>query len=222
MNTALRSYLEESSTRSYAIPLEPTVTALVTYEWPSAIDEALAEGIVHLMRQTTQATPIIGFDTTISDEQAERYIEELKVNLASGKCHVLAISTNNDGLIAKCVLRRNLNPNNRHIADLSKGMISEKYRGGLVLAAAFVEIARLCDMERIDLLTLDVREGTHAQRAWERFGFRTYGVLEDYARVEGQSIAGRFMAQSVANLRTRAEDILARGNVRSITDVANE
>jgi hypothetical protein len=222
MNTAVRSYLEEISPRSYAIPLEPAVPLLVTYAWPSSIDEALAEDIVHLMRQTTEAAPFIGFDTTIDDEQANRYIEELKANLASGKCHLLAISANNDGLIAKCVLRRNLNPNNRHIADLCKGMISEKYRGGLVLAAAFVEISRRCDMEGIDLLTLDVRAGTHAQRAWERFGFRTYGLLEDYARVAGQSIAGRFMAQSVANLRAAALDILANANVRSITDDANE
>jgi len=222
MNTAVRSYLEESSPRSYAIPLEPTVTVLVNYAWPSSVDEALADGIVHLMRQTTQAAPFIGFDTTINDEQAEGYIEELNANLASGKCHVLAISANNLGLIAKCVLRRNRNPNNRHIADLSKGMIAEKYRGGLVLAAAFVEIARFCDTEGIELLTLDVRAGTHAQRAWERFGFRTYGVLEDYARVEGQSIAGRFMAQPVANLRATALGILASANVRSITGGAGE
>jgi hypothetical protein len=203
--------------------LEPTVHLLVDYAWPASIDSALAEGIVQLMRQTTQSAPFIGFDTTINDEQASRYVEELKANLASGKCHLLAISAANHGpLIAKCVLRRNLNPNNRHIADLSKGMISEKYRGGLVLAAAFVEISRLCDAQGIELLTLDVRAGTHAERAWERFGFRTYGLLEDYARVEGHSIAGRFMAQPVANLRARALDILAKANVRSITDDADD
>ena len=222
MNTAVRSYLDDELPRSYAITLESSVRLLVNYAWPSSIDHALAEGIVHLMRQTTQAAPFIGFDTTIDDDQAGRYIEELKANHASGKCHLLAISVNHDRLIAKCVLRRNLNPNNRHIADLSKGMITEKYRGGLVLAAAFVEISRFCDAQGIELLTLDVRAGTHAERAWERFGFRTYGVLEDYARVEGRSIAGRFMAQPVANLRATALDILTKANVRSITDDADE
>jgi hypothetical protein len=219
MNTAIRPCLQESSPRCYAIALKSMGTVRVTVTWPSSVDDILADDIIRLMRQTTQATPLIGFSATISDEQAHRYIEELNANLATRKCHLLAVRANQGRLIAKCLLRRNLNPNNRHIADLAKGMIAEEFRGGgLVLATAFIEIAKLCTIEDIDLLTLDVRAGTHAQQTWEHFGFKTYGVLEDYARIDGQSIAGHFMAQSVASLRATAMQVMAKANVRPITD----
>lgn len=62
---------------------------------------------------------------------------------------------------------------------------------------------RLCQAKGIELLTLDVREGTRAHRLWQRFGFQTYGVLDDYARVNGVKHRGHYMAQSVQSLAQR-------------------
>ncbi len=200
--------------RSYDIALEQLGTACIKYAWPQSIDDELAKAIIALMRATTQTTPIIGFSNVINDGQAQLYIEELRTNLTAGKCHLLAVLANDGSLIGKCILRRNLNPNNRHIVDLAKGMIAERFRGGgLVLAAAFIEITRLCQAENIELVTLDVRAGTRAHRVWERFGFRTYGILEDYARCDGQSIAGHFMSQPVAELRSIAYQIATRAGI---------
>jgi hypothetical protein len=53
-----------------------------------------------------------------------------------------------------------------------------------------------------------VRAGTPAHKAWERFGFETWGVMPDYARAQGAVHAGHFMLQRVADLKARALAIM--------------
>lgn len=175
----------------------------VHYAWAADVDAALALQVVELMRETTSDAPIIGFGTTIADKEAQAYLAELRGNLHAGKCKLLTIYANTGDLIGLCTLRRNLNPNNRHITDLAKGMIAKKCRGGDVLAAAFLEISHECERDGVELLTLDVRAGTRAHAVWTSCGFTTWGTLPDYARVNGDKIAGHFMMQEVSALKER-------------------
>lgn len=55
----------------------------------------------------------------------------------------------------------------------------------------------------IELLTLDVREGSRAHRLWSTLGFASFGVLNDYARVNGVSHRGHYMVQRVDDLAAR-------------------
>jgi hypothetical protein len=180
----------------------------IDYRWHQDVDDALAMRIVDLMRHTSASAPIIGFAEEISDGAAAAYIADLRANLLAQKCRLLVISTGPGLLIGLCTLRRNLNPNNAHIADLAKGMIHEAWRGGLVLPAAFHEIALTCEADGVDIVTLDVRAGTPAHRTWERFGFQTWGVMPDYARTQGAVHAGHYMLQPVADLKARALAIM--------------
>ena len=184
------------------------VSLEIDYRWHQRVDDALAERIVELMRHTSTAAPIIGFAEEISDEAAAAYIADLRANLDARKCRLLVISTAAGLLIGLCTLRRNLNPNNAHVADLAKGMIRETHRGGLVLPAAFHEIALKCEADGVEVVTLDVRAGTPAHKAWERFGFQTWGVMPDYARAQGAVHAGHYMLQRVADLKARALSIM--------------
>jgi hypothetical protein len=180
------------------------------YSWPEHLTQALGRDIVTLMRETTAGDPIIGFAETISDAEAQAYVEELAGNLHKRKCRLLAIHSRQDTLVGLCTLRRNHNPNNRHIVDLAKGMIKPAWRGGRILAEAFAEIAAQCERDGAALVTLDVRAGSRAQQVWERFGFITYGILPDYARVDGESLAGHFMMQPVEQLKHNARLALQR------------
>jgi hypothetical protein len=198
----------------YTMPFEEAPVD-IDYRWHEAVDDVLAARIVDLMRHTSASAPIIGFAEEISDEAAAAYIADLRANLAARKCRLLVISTGPGLLIGLCTLRRNLNPNNGHIADLAKGMIHEAWRGGLVLPAAFHEIALQCEADGVDVVTLDVRAGTPAHRAWERFGFETWGVMPDYARAQGAVHAGHFMLQRVTDLKARALAIMSVRQQRS-------
>jgi len=182
----------------------------VSYTWASQIDEKLASKIISLMREVTSSTPIIGFGKTIVDEEAWKYVDELRENLKAGKCRLLTIIGNNGELMGLCTLKHNLNPNNSHIADLAKGMIAEKFRGQDVLSAAFYEIALMCEDNGVDLVTLDVRAETRAHHVWKHYGFVTYGVLPAYAKINGALFAGHFMMQEVDDLKARMEPILLR------------
>lgn len=192
----------------YQVPMAALGTVELRYGWPQQIDAQLEEQIIGLMRLTTASAPIIGFAEEITDAEARQYLQDLRGNLAAGKIRLLSIFTGGGELIGLCTLRRNLNPNNRHITDLAKGMIHEDYRGGLVLPVAFQEIALQCELDGVELLTLDVRDGTPAHHAWQRFGFQTYGTLPDYARAQGKVHAGHFMMQKVADLKARAAQML--------------
>ena len=176
----------------------------IDFQWCQDVSDALAPRIVELMRHTSASAPIIGFAEEISDAAAAAYIADLRANLAAQKCRLLVISTASGLLVGLCTLRRNLNPNNGHVTDLAKGMIREAFRGGLVLPAAFHEIALQCEADSVDVVTLDVRADTPAHKAWTRFGFETWGVMPDYARAQGQVHAGHFMMQRVADLKARA------------------
>ena len=192
--------MEEST---YHISFPELGIDTVRYAWALEVDAALAPQVIELMRETTSDAPIIGFGTAIADQEAQAYLTELRGNLQAGKCKLLTIYADTGDLIGLCTLRRNLNPNNRHITDLAKGMIAKKCRGGDVLAAAFQEIALECERDGVELLTLDVRAGTRAHAVWTSCGFTTYGTLPDYARVNGDKIAGHFMMQEVAALKAR-------------------
>jgi hypothetical protein len=172
------------------------------------LSDEFAVDVIQLMRDTSAGAPIIGFGRTIDDDEARVYIDELRSNLQAGKCRLLTIFADGKRLIGLCTLKRNLNPNNRHITDLAKGMIDEGFRGGLVLPAAFHEIATQCERDGVDIVTLDVRADTPAYRAWVRFGFESYGMLPDYARSGTQVFAGHFMMQAVSALKSRAIAIL--------------
>lgn len=187
----------------------PDTAEATEYLWPSDTNERLENEIVRLLRETSAATPIIGFGTTIDDAEAETYLRELRQNLRAGKCRLLEIRHHGE-LIALCTLRRNLNPNNRHIVDLAKGMIAEAHRGGMILPTAFYEIALQCERDGAELVTLDVRADTTAHHVWERFGFEIYGTLKDYARANGQSLAGHYMMQKVSDLKQRSLQILRK------------
>ena len=193
----------------YAMELPSGRAGYVVYAWPERIRAPLDSRIIELMRATSASSPVIGFAETISDSQAAVYIEELAVHLDERKWRLLTISTDTGELVGLCTLLRNSNPNNRHIADLAKGMISQAYRGRFLLSAAFYEIALQCERDGIELLTLDVRANTPAQHIWMRYGFQIYGTLQDYARSQGKRFAGHFMAQPVSELKARALRSLA-------------
>lgn len=200
--------IEENETVRYNAEFPELGVTHVSYGWKQSITATLGEEILRLMREVTNSAPIIGFGTAINEQEAATYLKELNDNLAAGKCRLLTVRTSAEELIGLCTLRRNLNPNNRHIADLAKGMIAERYRGKVVLPAAFYEIALCCENDGVEVLTLDVRADTPAHRAWERFGFQTYGTLTDYARANGKSFAGHFMMQKVSDLKASASEAL--------------
>lgn len=167
--------------------------------WLHHADSDTALDIMALINSTVKDGGVLGYEHEMTIDQGVQFTNALQERIQGGNTHAL-LGRTSEGPACLVILSRSSMPNCRHIADLSKGVVHPSHRGSGLVARAFREIVRLCKEQGIELLTLDVREGTRAHRLWQRFGFQSYGVLEDYARVNGIKHRGHYMAQSVENL----------------------
>lgn len=182
--------------------LAPRVSAEPQLQWLNQTDSTVAADIMNLINSTVGDGGVLGYEQEMSVDQGVDFTAALQARIQGGDTYAL-LGCAPAGPACLVIVSRSSMPNCRHIADLSKGVVHPAHRGSGLVARAFVEIVRLCQAKGIELLTLDVREGTRAHRLWQRFGFQTYGVLEDYARVNGVKHRGHYMAQSVASLALR-------------------
>jgi hypothetical protein len=174
------------------------LTARRHWSWQTIV-AAHRDAIVALLAASVEDNGLLGYPDEVTPAQADGFVRGLQDMVDSGAGHLL-LCEDEDGVCGMAVMRTNGMPNCRHIADLSKGFLHRRVRGGAAILEKFAQIcakARACSVE---VLTLDVREGSAAHRVWTRLGWRTYGVLPDYARYRGQSYSGHYMWTTVAEL----------------------
>ncbi|SOZ97855.1 putative acetyl-transferase [Cupriavidus taiwanensis] len=172
----------------------------VHLEWISALADAEAHRIVELVEGTTLEGAMLGYAERMSSGEAEAFIAELRYRIAKGDSLAL-VGVAGSKLVFFCMMTRSPMPNCRHRAELSKGVVHPEYRGQNIIPNAFRKIVLKAESLGIEQLIIDVREGSRAHLLWQRFGFKSYGVLDDYARVGGEAYRGHFLAQPVCALR---------------------
>jgi L-amino acid N-acyltransferase YncA len=171
-----------------------------TLRWAKGFNEQEVNGIVDVMNAIIEQETIIGYTTKLDRETGAKMIGELGEEAAQESCHVLLGYDQAGTVQGMVILRQNKQPNCRHIAELSKGIIFPGSRARGLLRSALQEVAFKCQALGVELLTLDVRAGTRSEKLWRAVGFQAYGKLEDYARVNQQVHAGYFMSQYVSDL----------------------
>jgi GNAT superfamily N-acetyltransferase len=167
--------------------------------WPI---DLLGPELWRLLCTTVQDGAILGIDHAACDSAETAYLQGLRQSLAQGSVHLL-IGSIDGRLVLSCLMRQQQLPTTAHIAELQKGVIAPECRGRGLLRPAFRAIVEKAGTLGVQLLTLDVREASPAHRLWRSMGFRTFGLLEDYARFEGQSYRGHYMQQRVQDLAAR-------------------
>lgn len=172
--------------------------------WEGQPSEKTLAAIVELLDCAADDGGLLGHTQPMNPAQAEAFKRALRWTLPTGEAHAL-LGTVEEELIFFCLMTPSPMPTCRHRAELSKGMLHPDYRRQRLLARVLKEVLRKADALQVEQLVLDVREASHAHQLWQRLGFETYGVLDDYARVNGQRHRGHFMSQTVAGLRQRAE-----------------
>jgi L-amino acid N-acyltransferase YncA len=153
---------------------------------------------------------ILGYATPLSDEDGTAFCDDLQRRLSSGEALVL-LGEDERGTVAMCVAAVSSMPNCRHIAEISKAFLDPRVRRGRAVTELVAAVCTRMAAEGVELLRIDVREGSPAHRVWTRFGFTTFGVLEDYSRVGDARFRGHFMQHSVAALSEFAADRLRSG-----------
>ena len=199
--------LERGLSRRYACDvaksgadlLEPMTDTNITHQWVSKFDADTARAVVSLVDCASSDGGPLGYAQPMSPDEADVFITGLKRRVTTGEAHVL-LGRAGVQLAFLGVLTCNGMTNCRHRAELSKGVVHPEFRGRRFVQLAFQEMVRRAADLGVDQFVLDVREGSRAHVLWQRFGFESYGILNDYARIGGKSYPGHFMVQSVASL----------------------
>lgn len=172
----------------------------VTYEWIAEFNPDMASAIVNLVNCATGDGGTLGYAELMSVAEAQAFIEALRRSVVAGESSVLLGRVDSQPAFL-VIITLNRMPNCRHRAELSKGVVHPDYRGKNYVQLGFRALVQRAEQLGVDQLVLDVREGCRAHALWQRFGFVSFGVLDDYARIDGKSYRGHFMIQSVAALR---------------------
>lgn len=177
-------------------PLAPA-RPVCSWQWPDDLD-LYREELAALLIASAADDGVLGYAGT-DPEPAHAFAAGLAEAVEDGDAHVL-VGTDGDGVAAMCVLEVNQQPNCRHLAEVRKAYLRPRLRGTSAVLELAAQVCAKAREQGAEKLTIDVREGTKAHRVWEHLGFTTFGVLEDYARVDGRSHRGCYMVHSVAAL----------------------
>jgi hypothetical protein len=182
--------------------IRPMTAIQPIHRWVKTFDEETARAVVQLVDCASEDGGTLGYRSPMAPEESRSFIAELAPRVAAGESHVLLGHV--DGVPAfLCVLTCNAMPNCRHRAELTKGVVSPEFRGRRLVQIALKELVQKASQVRVDQFVLDVREGSRAHLLWQQFGFKSFGVLSDYARIDGQTYQGHFMMQTVESLHAR-------------------
>jgi hypothetical protein len=184
--------------------------AQIQYHWPQCTDEVLAADIVSLYNDSIRSENVLGYTQPLNAESGHQVTMAIDGALRRGEKHFFGIYKGSD-LIGMALLTPNLLPNCKHIVEWSKGIIHSRYRGSGVLKPALYALGLRCIQMGWEIVTLDVRAESRAHRVWSLFGFREYGRLADYARIDGRPQAGAYMFATAADILRLCGDARSPG-----------
>jgi predicted GNAT family N-acyltransferase len=188
--------------------LEAATSAVadVNLKWLDAVDATTGAQLLRLMNRTLEEETTIGFPGPIDEETGATLMRQMDSDIRAGRRHVL-VAEKDGVLVGQVILTPNSTPNHYHIVELTRGTIDRSFRGAGLALLAFREVARKCEELGREVICLDVRAGTLAAMWWQHFGFKPYGVLEDYSRVAEKKYAGLFLTQTTADLKQRVREL---------------
>lgn len=174
----------------------------VTVQWVTLFDDEVAAALVSLVDCAVDDGGALGYSEPLTPEEAAAFIANLSRRVGAGEAHVLLGRVSGVPAVM-AVLSLNGMHNCRHRAEIGKGIVHPSFRGRRFVELALKQLVKRAESLDIEQLVLDVREGSRAHALWKRFGFSTYGVLHDYARIDGRVHGGHCMVQTVGSLRAR-------------------
>ncbi|MBT2324121.1 GNAT family N-acetyltransferase [Variovorax paradoxus] len=179
-----------------------TTPPIVTAQWITQFDEDTCDDIISLIDMAVRDGGTLGYSNPLDPEEAEGFLANLERRVVAGEAHVL-LGRAEGVAVMMAVLSLNGMHNCCHRAEISKGVVHPAFRGRRLVELALKKLVERAELFGVEQLVLDVREHSRAHALWTRFGFVTYGVLDDYARTGGQRFRGHFMMQTTASLRSR-------------------
>jgi len=184
---------------------ERTEPLAVRWQWLDMIDPPRQESMARLLNRVLEVDDTVGHPGPIPHAEALAIVGDMAKDVEARRSYVLVAEAEDD-IVGQCVLVPNRWPNNRHIAWVVRTMIEPGSRARGILSHGLRLLGKKGEELGLSTICIDVRRGTSVEALWRRMGFKVFGVLEDYSRVNGKSFEGAYMFQTVAELRRRWND----------------
>lgn len=172
------------------------------YDWVTQLNDQDGQGLIALYNDSLSSGTYIGYTEIISAQQSMSIIKGLNEKLDVNAIHLLLIKQG-DSIVGSVQVTPSSMPNCRHSAELSKGIIASHCQGSGLMRQSFLQIALYCQEMGYEQVTLDVRYDSKPHLIWQKLGFKEFGVLTDYARVDGKKLRGAYMYQPTHELIER-------------------
>jgi ribosomal protein S18 acetylase RimI-like enzyme len=168
----------------------------VTLEWPERFSGRDVEECVALLNEVVRTSGTNGFSRELTRDDGERLFEGLEFAIRRGEAFQLFARDESSRVIGIATLYRYKQPDRKHVVEISRVAIAPERRGEFLMAG-WREVLRKARSIGVDLMAIDVSEDGPVG-LWERLGFRTWGVMKDYARVGNRRLDGYYMAIAVS------------------------
>lgn len=173
---------------------------LVSFEVLQEATESDRSELLELIKSVATNEKTVGYHSDLSDEDKKTYFSWLDSTL-SDRNSVFIIGRESGLVIFQLLIAFKVEPNNRHVANLSKAIVHTKVRGKGVIEAVLPLIVEFCDQRQVSIVTLDAVKGSSAERRWKRMGFLEWGVMPHYSKTIEGTKEGSYMYQTVDFLR---------------------
>lgn len=173
------------------------------YRWPSHLDAKDREDLRSLLNVVVATSGTNGYSSPLTPEDVDQLANSLEHKIADDMAAQLIVSDAQGRMIAICTLERPPQPDRHHVLDVKRVAILPEARGTF-LVEGLGHVLDRCEMMGAELLSIDVSEDG-PWRLWERVGFKTFGIMEDYARVGERRLAGYYMIATIQGIRERME-----------------
>jgi L-amino acid N-acyltransferase YncA len=180
-----------------------TLARPVVWEWPERFSRRDVEDCVALLNAVVRTTGTNGFSKELSIEDGERLFDGLAFAVGRGEAFQLFARDERGRVIGIASLQRYKQPDRKHVVEASRVAILPERRGEFLIEG-WREVLRRVAAIGADLIAIDVSEDGPIG-LWERLGFRTWGVMKDYARVGERRLDGYYMVVSVDDARAILE-----------------
>jgi len=171
------------------------------HEWLEQLTEQDRADIVALIDDVAVHETTMGYHEPLSPEAGRALTDSMDEDVRSGTAHVLVFRDLDAGgrIVAMVTLTPSKLPARKHVIEMKRGTIARAYRGTILHELFHTCMTRALELG-CDRVILDVR-ADGPEKLWRRLGFQEYGRMEDYARVNGRTVAGIFMQATVAQVR---------------------
>jgi len=167
----------------------------LTFEWPERFTDHDVEECVALLNAVVRTSGTNGYSKELTIDDGEQLLVGLEFAIGRGEASQLLVRDANGCVVGIATLQRYKQPDRKHVIEVSRVAIKPERRGEFLMAGWLAVLQRVQAMGA-EVIAIDVSEDGPVA-LWERLGFKTWGVMKDYARVGSRQLDGYYMTISV-------------------------